>query len=324
MRVVEITQPGGPEVLRIASAAIPEPGPGQVRIRVLAAGLNRADSLQREGNYRPPRGASEIPGLEVSGTVDALGDGVAALALGTPVMALLSGGGYAEYVLAAAGSVLPIPEGVDPIAAAGLPEVAATTVSNLLGVGRFTAGETVLIHGATGGVGVFATQLIHALGGRVAVTASTEAKLEQARLLGATVLINYRTQDFAVEMVERGGADLILDTVGGDALARNLQSLRPHGRIVTIATQGGRIGELDFGLLMAKKASITGTRLRDRPDADKVEIMRAVGEIVVPLLVDRRIQPVIDRVFPLGDVVAAHRYFDSGTHLGKVLLDVRA
>lgn len=324
MRVVEMIEPGGPEVLRVASAAIPDPGPGQVRIRVLAAGLNRADVMQREGGDRAPHGASEVLGLEVSGTIDALGDAVTDLVLGTPVMALLSGGGYAEYALAPAGSVLPIPEGVDPVAAAGLPEAAATVVSNLLDVGRFTAGETVLVHGATGGVGVVATQLVHALGGRVAATASTDAKLEQARLLGATILLNHRTQDVAAEMAARGGADLILDTLGGGGLALNLRALRPHGRIVTIATREGRFGELDVDLLMAKSASITGTRLRGRSDAEKAAIMRTVAETVVPLLVDRRIQPVIDRVFPLDDVSAAHRYFDSGTHLGKVLLDVRA
>lgn len=327
MLAVHADRPGGPEVLTATETERPTPGPGEVLIRVLAAGLNRADTLQREGHYRVPAGATDILGLEVSGSVAALGEGVAdddrAPSVGEPVMALLASGGYAEFVSVPVGQVLPIPERIDPVHAAGIPEVAATVVSNLNLVGRFQPGETVLIHGATGGIGVFAIQLVHALGGKVAVTASSTAKLEQARLLGAQILINYREQDFAEVIAEHGGADIILDTVGGSYLERNVQALRRGGRIVTIAVQGGARGELDFGALMTKKASVSATTLRDRSVAEKTEIIDAVRRIVLPLLESGQVRPVTDSIYPLAEVAAAHAHFDTGTHLGKVLLDCR-
>jgi NADPH2:quinone reductase len=323
MKAVRSTTPGGPETLTVEELPRPEPQAEEVLIRVAGAGLNRADSLQRRGRYNLPPGASEIFGMEVSGTIAEVGHGVAGFAPGDQVMALLASGGYAEYVAVHAGHVLPIPEGTDLLEAAGIPEVAATVISNVWDTGRFAPGETVLIHGATGGIGVFGIQLIKAMGGRVAVTASTGEKLEAARNLGADILINYTEEDFATRMAAEGGADIILDTVGGPYLGRNVEALAPFGRIVTIGMQGGAEGTLNFAALMKKKASVSGTLLRDRSAQQKTQIMAEVKRIVLPLLQSGAIATVTERVYPLSDVAAAHAYFETKGHVGKVLLDCR-
>jgi NADPH2:quinone reductase len=323
MKAVQFRTAGGPETLTVEELPCPEPQAGEVLIRVAGAGLNRADSLQRRGRYNLPPGASDIFGMEVSGTIAEVGHGAAGFAPGDQVMALLASGGYAEYVAVDAGHVLPVPEGMDLLEAAGIPEVAATLVSNVCGAGRYAPGETVLIHGATGGIGVFGIQLIKAMGGRVAVTASTGEKLEAARKLGADILINYTEEDFAARMAVEGGANIILDTVGGPYLNRNVEALAPFGRIVTIGMQGGVEGSLNFAALMRKKASVAGTLLRDRSPEQKTQIMAEVKSLVLPLLENGHIQTVTERVYPLSDVAAAHAYFETKGHVGKVVLDCR-
>lgn len=323
MRAVRFHTAGGPDTLAVEEYDDPVVGPGQVLIDITGAGLNRADALQRRGRYNLPAGATDIFGLEVSGTVGGLGTGSTRFAVGDPVVALLASGGYAEKVAVDEGHVLPAPEGLNLLESAGVPEVAATLVSNIWMTGRFEQGETVLIHGASGGIGSFGIQLVTALGGRVAVTASTAAKLAHASELGAEVLIDYTTEDFAERMTEAGGADIILDTVAGSYLEQNLRALKPFGRIITVGMQGGTTGELDFSMLMKKKASITGTLLRDRSSAQKTAIISETELLVWPQLASGSIRPTTDRVFPLSQVAAAHQYFDSHEHVGKVLLDCR-
>lgn len=313
--------PGGPETLCVEELADPVPEAGEVLIDIAAAGLNRADALQRRGRYNLPPGAGDIFGMEVSGRIAGLGPGVTGFRTGDDVVALLASGGYASLVAVPAGQLLPVPSGVGIIDAAGIPEVAATLVSNVVMTGSFQEGATVLIHGATGGIGTFGIQLVKAMGGRVAVTASTPEKLEAARALGADILINYTTEDFADVVDGLGGADIILDTVAGPYLDRNLQALAPFGRIVSIGMQGGAEGPLDFSKLMKKKASIHGTLLRDRPAWQKAEIMTRTREIVWPLIETGAIRITTDTIFPLSDVASAHAYFDSGNHVGKIILD---
>jgi NADPH2:quinone reductase len=325
MKAVYIAEPGGPEALQVREVDDPVPGPGEVLIDVVAAGINRADVQQRRGFYPPPPGASEVPGLEVSGRIAGFGpDVVKPFAAGDKVVALLSGGGYAQKVAVPAEQVLRIPEGVDLVTAASLPETAATVYSNLFMTAQLQPGELVLIHGATGGIGTMAVQMAKAFGARVAATAGTEEKASTARaFLGVDIAINYREQDF-VEVVREAtggrGADVILDVVGAKYLERNVEALAPYGRLVVIGLQGGAKGELNIGLLLNKRAAIIGTALRPRPVEEKGIIMSAVREHVWPLIADGRIKPLVDRTFPLGDVQKAHEYFDSGEHVGKVLL----
>lgn len=323
MKGVRFRKPGGPETLIVEELPDPVPQPGEVLIAVAAAGLNRADVLQRHGKYNLPPGATDIFGMEVSGTVTQLGPGVTGFAPGDEVVALLASGGYATKVAVHAGHVLPAPKGIDLIEAGGIPEVAATLVSNIYMTGRFRTGDTVLIHGATGGIGTFGIQMIKALGGRVAVTASTPVKLQAAQELGADILINYEEQDFAEILEAQGGADIILDTVAGPYLQANVRALAPFGRLVTIGMQGGRLGELDFSLLMKKKASITGTLLRDRPQQQKTDLMQETRRLIWPLLEHSEITTQTDRVFPLAEVAKAHDHFDAKGHFGKVLLHCR-
>lgn len=323
MRAVQFRQAGGPETLAVEELPDPVPGPGEVLIDIVSAGLNRADALQRRGRYNLPEGASNIFGLEVAGIVSGVGAGVEGFTFGDEVVAILDSGGYATKVAAPAGQVLRLPAGIDLLEAGGLPEVAATLVSNICMVGRFQPGETVLIHGATGGIGTFGIQLVKALGGRVAVTASTPAKLEAARALGADLLINYESEDFAEVLAAEGGADVILDTVAGAYLPANIRALATYGRIVTIGMQGGAQGTLDFAQLMKKKASVTGTLLRDRPADQKAQIMREVHRLVWPLLESGAISMTTDRVFLLAEAAQAHAYFESKGHVGKLLLDCR-
>lgn len=325
MKAVYIAEPGGPEALQVREVDDPVPGPGEVLIDVVAAGINRADVQQRRGFYPPPPGASEVPGLEVSGRIAGFGpDVVKPFAAGDRVVALLSGGGYAQKVAVPAEQVLRIPEGVDLVTAASLPETAATVYSNLFMTAQLQPGELVLIHGATGGIGTMAVQMAKAFGARVAATAGTEEKASTARaFLGVDIAINYREQDF-VEVVREAtggrGADVILDVVGAKYLDRNVEALAPYGRLVVIGLQGGAKGELNLGLLLNKRAAIIGTALRPRPVEEKGIIMSAVREHVWPLIADGRIKPLVDRTFPLAEVQKAHEYFDSGEHVGKVLL----
>ena len=325
MKAVYISEPGGPEVLEIRDVPAPVPGPGEVLIDVVAAGLNRADVQQRRGFYPPPPGASEIPGLEVSGRIAAFGPEVSKpFSVGDKVVALLSGGGYAQQVAVPAEQVLRLPDGVDLVTAASLPEVAATVYSNLIMTAQLQAGETVLIHGATGGIGTMAIQLAKAYGATVAATAGTAEKVGTAKaFLGADIAINYAEEDFAESLKAQNGgkgADVILDVVGAKYLQQNVEALADYGRLVVIGLQGGVKGELNLGQLLSKRAAIIGTALRPRPVAEKGVIMNAVRESVWPMLADGRIKPFVAKSFPLEQVREAHEYFDSGEHMGKVLL----
>jgi NADPH2:quinone reductase len=325
MKAVYISQPGGPEALEIRNVPAPVPGPGEVLIDVVAAGLNRADVQQRKGHYPPPKGASEIPGLEVSGRIAGFGPDVAKpFSVGEKVVALLAGGGYAEQVAVPAGQVLRVPDGVDLVTAAALPEVAATVYSNLIMTAQLQPGETVLIHGATGGIGTMAVQLAKAFGAKVATTAGTAEKVSTATaFLGADIAINYAEEDFGASLrAQNGGrgADVILDVVGAKYLKQNVDALADYGRLIVIGLQGGTKGELDLGKLLGKRAAIVGTALRPRPAEEKTVIMNAVRDSVWPLLADGRIRILVAKTFPLDQVRAAHEYFDSGEHMGKVLL----
>ncbi|MHA7210692.1 NAD(P)H-quinone oxidoreductase [Arthrobacter sp. MDT1-65] len=321
MRAVVIEGAGGPDVLSVQDVPDPVPGPGEVLIDVVAAGLNRADVQQRRGLYPPPRGASPLPGLEVSGRIADAGD--SSFAVGDAVVALLAGGGYAERVAVPAGQVVAAPDGVDLVDAAGLPETAATVWSNLVLQAGLAEGEHVLIHGASGGIGVMAVQVGLALGAVPLVTAGSAAKLDVARSLGVRTLIDYRQQDFVEEVraaTGGRGADVILDVVGAKYLARNVESLAIGGRLVVIGLQGGATAELDLGMLMGKRASVAGTTLRSRPVAEKAAILAAVRDNVWPLVATGAVRPFVGRTFPLAEVAAAHAYFDSGEHTGKILL----
>jgi putative PIG3 family NAD(P)H quinone oxidoreductase len=323
MRAVVISEPGGPEVLQWEEVPDPEPGAGEVLIDVAAAGVNRADLLQRQGLYPPPPGASHYPGMEVSGRIEATGPGVTGWQPGDEVCALMAGGGYAEKVVVPAGQVLPVPPGLDLVQAAALPETACTVYANLVQVGGLRAGETLLVHGGASGIGTTAIQLGKALGARVICTAGSAAKLDRCRALGADVAISYRDEDFVevVKDVTGGhGADVILDIMGAKYLARNLAALATYGRLVIIGRQGGNRAELDLGVLQTKQASIHATTLRNRPVAEKSAIMAAVGDVVWPLVSDGTVTPVIEGTVPMAQAADAHRILEAGGHTGKVLL----
>jgi putative PIG3 family NAD(P)H quinone oxidoreductase len=309
--------------LELADLPDPLPGPGEVLVRVAAAGLNRADILQRAGHYPPPPGASEILGLEVSGTVAAVGQGVTGWAEGDDVCALLAGGGYAELVAVPAGQLLPAPAGLDLVDAAALPEAVCTAWSNLVGVAGLRAGETVLIHGGSGGVGSVAIQLASAVGARVLTTAGGPERAARCRELGADVAIDHRTQDVvgAVEEATDGrGVDVILDVLGAGGLDQNVRSLATGGRLVVIGTQKGRKGEIDLGRLLTRRASVHATTLRSRPLEEKAAIVADVRERVWPMLADGRLRPVVAERLALAEAERAHELLDSGTVFGKVLL----
>jgi putative PIG3 family NAD(P)H quinone oxidoreductase len=321
MRIVTVTEPGGPENLIVADAPRPEARPGEIVVRVVAAGVNRADLLQRQGFYPPPPGTSEVIGLEVSGTVSSIGEGVTGWTAGDPCVALLAGGGYAEYVAVPAGQVIPPPDGVDLVTAAGLIEVAATVVSNFDHV-HLAEGETVLIHGGTGGIGTFAIQYAKAIGARVLTTAGSAEKLAVCRDLGADVALDYH-QDWAAgvaEATDGRGVDVILDVIGAKYLESNVAALAPDGRLVVIGLQGGRKGTLDLNRLLSKRATVTATSLRFRPVEQKAAICRAVAERAWPLVVSGRIRPARETRFPLEQVADAHRQLESGQNIGKVVL----
>lgn len=301
----------------------PVPGPGEVLIEVAAAGVNNADLQQVAGNYPPPPGASEVLGLEVSGTVRALGADVDGFAVGDRVCALLAGGGYATLVVAPATQVLPVPDGIDLVEAAGLPEAACTVYSNVGMIGGLRSGQTLLVHGGTGGMGSHAVLWGKALGATVIATSGGERKVRAARELGADLVIDHRSEDFvavALEFTDGAGVDVVLDVVGPDYLGRNLEVLAPNGHIAVIASGSGQTGELDFGTMMRKRATISATTLRARPLAEKAAIVAAVRENVWPLVAAGRVRPVIDAVLPLADAVEAHRRVRDGEVVGKVLL----
>lgn len=309
----------------MAEVPAPIPGPGEVLIDVIAAGINRADVQQRRGFYPPPPGASSVLGLEVSGRIAAFGPNVTRpFSLGEKVVALLTGGGYASQVVVPAGQVLALPDGIDVISAAALPEVAATVHSNLFMTAQLQAGETVLIHGGAGGVGAMAIQLAKAAGARVIATAGSDEKVAMLTgYLGVDAAINYRTEDFVerVEAFTEGrGADVILDVVGAKYLSRNVSALATYGRLIVIGLQGGATAELNLGALLTKRAAIIGTTLRARSVEEKTAIMEEVRVHVWPLVASGAVKPMVDKTFPLAQVAAAHEYLDSGSHVGKVLL----
>lgn len=323
MKAIEITKPGGPEVLVWADAPDPVPAAGEVLIAVAASAVNRADLLQRAGFYPPPPGASPIPGLECSGRIATLGAGVTGWNVGDEVCALLAGGGYAELVAVPAGQVLPVPKGIDLIDAAGLPETVCTVWSNVFMAAALQPRETLLVHGGAGGVGTTAIQLGKALGARVVATAGSAQKVARCRELGADAAIDYRAEDFVTRLAEitaGHGADVILDVMGAAYLGRNVEALAVNGRLVVVGLQGGTRGELDLGRLMSKRAAIISTSLRGRPVAEKSAIVSAVREHVWPLTADGTLTVVADQRFPLADAASAHRLVESSGHVGKVLL----
>lgn len=323
MRAVVVTEPGGPEVLAWREVPDPVAGPGEVLLDVAATAVNRPDLLQRQGLYPPPPGAPEYLGLECSGTIAAVGDGVSDWKVGDEVCALVASGGYAERVAVPAGQVLPVPGGVDLISAAALPEVFCTVWSNLFMIAALQPREVLLVHGGASGIGTAAIQLGRAVGATVAVTAGSSEKLARCKELGATILINYRTQafeDVVREQTDGHGADVILDIIGAKYLSRNMAALATNGRLVVIGLQGGRRAELDLNELLTKRAAVIGTRLRPRSPAEKATIVAAVREHVWPLFESGVIRPVIDRVLPIEDVAEAHRVVEAGEHVGKVVL----
>jgi putative PIG3 family NAD(P)H quinone oxidoreductase len=323
MRAVVVTEPGGPDVLQVQDVPDPAPGPGDVLIDVAASAVNRADLLQRQGHYPPPPGASHVLGLECSGRVAEVGEQVSGWSVGDEVCALLSGGGYATRVAVPAGQVLPVPRGLSVEQAAALPEVACTVWSMVFdssGAGRLQPGETLLVHGGSSGIGTMAIQLAVALGSRVLVTVGSDAKADFCRSLGAEVAVNYRDEDFVARVRDAGGADVVLDNMGAAYLGRNIEVLKPDGRLVVLGMQGGRTGELDLGLLMAKRGTVHSAGLRARSAPDKARVVAATGEHVWPLVEQGAVRPVIDRVVPFEDAAAAHRAVDASEHIGKVLL----
>lgn len=323
MRAVIADGAGGPEVLSVAELPDPEPGPGEVVLEVAAAALNRADLLQRQGFYPPPPGASDILGMECSGTVAAVGEGVTGWSVGDEACALLAAGGYAARVAVPAGQLMPVPAGVDLPTAAALPEVACTVWSNVFMIAGLKPEETLLVHGGAGGIGTFAIQLAHQLGARVITTAGTEEKRAACVALGADVAVDYREQDFVAETrsaTDGRGADVILDNMGAKYLDRNIDALATEGRLVVIGMQGGTKAELDISKLLRKRGAIIATTLRSRPTEEKAAICASVVEHVWPLVAEGLVQPVVHGTMPLEEVAAAHALMESGEHSGKILL----
>jgi putative PIG3 family NAD(P)H quinone oxidoreductase len=325
MTAIQITHFGGPEVLAPATRPLPTPQSGEILIKVAAAGINRPDVLQRTGGYAPPPGASELPGLEVAGHVAALGADVSGWKPGDAVCALVAGGGYAEYCVAPAPQCMPIPDGVDLVQAAGLPETFFTVWTNVFDRGRLQPGESFLVHGGSSGIGTTAIQLARAFDARVFTTAGSAEKCAACRQLGAELAIDYRNEDFveAIAAATGGqGVDVILDMVGGDYVKRNLRALAVEGRLVQIAFLKGSTVELNLAPLMVKRQTLTGSTLRPRSVAEKGAIAAALREKVWPLLSSGRIKPLIHATFPLSDAAGAHRLMESSAHIGKIVLTV--
>ena len=323
MQGISITEPGDADVLQITEVEAPTAGPGQVVVDMVAAGVNRADVMQRLGHYPPPAGASPLPGLEVSGTIREVGPGVEGWSVGDEVCALVDGGGYAEQVRVPAAQLLPVPKGVSVTDAAGLPEVACTVWSNVFMTANLQPGEVFLVHGGSSGIGTMAIQLATAAGARVAVTAGSQDKLDVCRDLGAQILVNYREQDFVEEVraaTDGHGADVVLDLMGAKYLPRNVDLLATSGRLVVIGLMGGRKGELDLGKLLSKRAAVIATSLRARPPAEKAAIVAAVREHVWPLVEDGAVRPIVQGTHPLAAAADAHRELEASGHIGKILL----
>jgi putative PIG3 family NAD(P)H quinone oxidoreductase len=321
--VIAIRAPGGPEMLVPEPRPLPQPAEGEVLVKVAAAGVNRPDVAQRQGNYPPPKGATDIPGLEIAGEVVALGPGVRRLKLGDKVMALVVGGGYAEYCPAHESHCLPVPAGLSMVEAAAIPETFFTVWHNTFERGRLAAGETLLVHGGSSGIGTVAIQLAKAFGARVVTTAGSAEKCEACRKLGADVAINYKTEDFvaATKAATAGlGAEVVLDMVGGDYIERNYEAAAIDGRIVQIAFLGSSKATVDFRRLMLKRLTHTGSTLRARSVADKAAIARAVEDRVLPLIAAGKVKPLIDSTFPLREAAAAHALMESSAHIGKIVL----
>jgi NADPH2:quinone reductase len=322
MRAVEITKAGGPEVLQLTQRPVPVAAHGQVVLKVAYAGVNRPDALQRAGLYAPPATASDLPGLEASGTVVAIGDSVAGLSVGDKVCALLPGGGYAEYVATPAAHCLPVPKRLSLKEAACLPETFFTVWSNVFTRGGLKAGERFLIHGGSSGIGTTAIQIANAFGARVFVTAGSDDKCAACVALGAEKAINYKDEDFVEVMKGEGGADLILDMVGGDYIPRNLKTLANDGRLVQIAFLQGAVTELNFALMMMKRLTITGSTLRPQSDLAKARIAQDLCEQVWPLIEVGKVAPVMDSMFELADAMSAHTRMETSGHIGKIVLTV--
>ena len=323
MRTIEVTQPGEPEVLVIGERAVPSVGAGDVLIRVAAAGVNRADVMQRRGNYPPPPGASDVLGLEVSGTVAAVGDAVSGWRVDDAVCALLAGGGHAEYCTVPASLCLPVPGGIDVVDAAALPEVVLTVWTNVCERGRLAAGETLLVHGGSSGIGTMAIQLARAFGSRVFVTAGSAMKCAACEALGAERAVQSRDTDFVEAVREAAGdagVDVILDMVGRDYLQRNLDLLNLEGRLVIIALMSGAMAEVNLATLMRRRLIVTGSTLRARPLEQKAALVDDARERVWPLFETGRVRPVIHQRLPMAQAVEAHRLMEASTHIGKLLL----
>ena len=323
MRAVIAPEPGGPEALVVTDRPDPAPGPGEVVLDMAATAVNRADTLQRQGFYPPPPGASDVLGLECSGTVSAVGGDVDGWRVGDEVCALLAGGGYAEKVLVPAGQVMPVPDGIDLVTAGALPEVACTVWSNVFMIAGLQPGETLLVHGGAGGIGTFAIQLAHAMGSRVLTTAGSTEKLEVCRSLGADVTVDYKLQDF-VEVVrsatDGAGVDVIFDNMGAKYLSRNLEALATEGRLVVIGMQGGSKAELDLGVLLRKRGAVIATSLRARPTGEKAAICASVAEHVWPLVADGSVRTLVHATLPLEQAGEGHRIMEAGDHIGKIVL----
>ena len=327
MRAVVANGTGGPEVLSLGELPDPVAAPGEVVLEVAATAVNRADLLQRQGFYPPPPGASDVIGLECSGTVAEVGEGVEGWSVGDAACALLAGGGYAERVAVPSGQLMPIPDGLDLVTAAALPEVACTVWSNVFMVAGLRPDEHFLVHGGAGGIGTMAIQVAHALGATVYATAGSAEKLELCRELGADVAISYRDDDFVEVVKERSGghgADVVLDNMGAKYLGRNVDVLALEGRLVVIGMQGGTKAELDLSVLLRKRAAVIATSLRARPVESKAAICASVVEHVWPLVADGRVRPIVHRSLPLAEAAAAHALLESGDASGKVLLTTRS
>ncbi|WP_103940282.1 NAD(P)H-quinone oxidoreductase [Thermomonospora echinospora] len=320
MHAIVIREPGEPDVLEWTEVPDPAPAPGEVVIEVAATAVNRADVMQRRGFYPPPPGAPPYPGLEASGRIAEIGEGVTGWQIGDEVCALLAGGGYAERVAVPAGQLLPVPRGLGLAEAAALPEVACTVWSNVFTLARLAPGESFLVHGGASGIGTMAIQLAHAHGARVACTVGSPEKAARCRELGADVTVNYREEDF----VAAGPFDVILDNMGAAYLARNVEALNAGGRLVVIGLQGGTRAELDLNALLRKRAAVHATSLRARPLAEKAAIVSAVREHVWPLIEEGRVAPIVDRVLPITEAAWAHRVLEESGHIGKIVLSVPA
>jgi putative PIG3 family NAD(P)H quinone oxidoreductase len=323
MQAIDPDAPGGPEVLRLVERPVPVPAAGEVLIQVAAAGVNRPDVLQRKGGYPPPPGASSVPGLEIAGTIVAVGECVDTIQIGQPVCALLAGGGYAEYAVAPFGQCLPVPEGLEMFEAAALPETLFTVWTNLFERAFATEGDSVLLHGGTSGIGTMAIALANIFGLTIIVTAGSDAKCARALELGADHAINYRTEDFVerVKAITGGkGVTAVIDMVGGDYVPRNLQCLADDGRHVSIAVQGGAQATIPLFEIMRRRLTLTGSTLRARDTAFKTLVADEISRTVWPHVESGRLRPVIDQIFPLGEAAAAHARMEEGDHVGKIVL----